>query len=268
MQRLGPVATSHAEASLATLNARQAAQNSDLPALSFDDTVFADRLHYRDGKSCYNVVSKELKEELPAPAPSADAEQPEPVVRQPARLPRRTELEQLHAGAGELSLDALLDGGTMSVGGDRRRVKARTPMPAAAGGVAGEEAMDVDAIDLGELGEAMNLDPQTNTWQPPVADSAATEGPDFYTPAVPEKSARALQMAATRARLSKSTHRCPSFVWSARAPGCSTRSPPAASLPPPPPSLTAGERGERPRSARRQRCSSGSARATRGPTIS
>jgi len=143
VQRLGPVATSHAEAALATLNARQAAQNSDLPALSFDDTVFADRLHYRDGKSCYNVVSKELKEELPAPAPSADAEQPEPVVRQPARLPRRTELEQLHAGAGELSLDALLDGGTMSVGEDRRRVRARTPMPAAAGGDAGEEAMDV-----------------------------------------------------------------------------------------------------------------------------
>ena len=126
VQRLGPVATSHAEAALATLNARQAAQNSDLPALSFDDTVFADRLHYRDGKSCYYVVSKELKEELPAPAPSADAEpagQPEPVVRQPARLPRRTELEQLHAGAGELSLDALLDGGTMSVGEDRRRVR-------------------------------------------------------------------------------------------------------------------------------------------------
>ena len=81
MQRLGPVATGHAEAALAALNARQAALNSDLPALSFDDTVFADRLHYRDGKSCYNVVSKELKEELPAPAPSADAEQPEPVVR-------------------------------------------------------------------------------------------------------------------------------------------------------------------------------------------
>ena len=274
VRRLGPKAAQHADAALAALNSQQAvlnaALNSNQPALSFEDPVFTNRLHYRDGKSCHDVVSKELKE-LPAPVPSADAEpagQPEPVVRQPARLPRRTELEQLQAGAGELSLDALLDGGTMSVGGDRRRVKARTPMPAAAGGDAGEEAMDVDAIDLGELGEAMNLDPQTNTWQPPVADSAATEGPDFYTPAVPEKSARALQMAATRARLSKSTHRCPSFVWSARAPGCSTRSPPAASLPPPPPSLTAGERGERPRSARRQRCSSGSARATRGPTIS
>ena len=58
VQRLGPVATGHAEAALAALNARQAALNSDLPALSFDDTVFADRLHYRDGKSCYNVVSK------------------------------------------------------------------------------------------------------------------------------------------------------------------------------------------------------------------
>ena len=71
MQRLGPVATSHAEASLATLNARQAAQNSDLPALSFDDTVFADRLHYRDCKSCHDVVSKELKEELWRPARDA-----------------------------------------------------------------------------------------------------------------------------------------------------------------------------------------------------
>ena len=57
----------------AALNSQQAALNSNLPALSFDDPVFTNRLHYRDGKSCHDVVSKELKEELPAPAPSADA---------------------------------------------------------------------------------------------------------------------------------------------------------------------------------------------------
>lgn len=57
VRRLGSTATRHAEAALAALNTQRAAQDSKLPALSFDDPVFAKRLHYREGKTRFPMTA-------------------------------------------------------------------------------------------------------------------------------------------------------------------------------------------------------------------
>ena len=57
MRRLGSTATRYAEAALSALNTQRAAQDSKLPALSFDDPVFAKRLHYREGKTRFPMTA-------------------------------------------------------------------------------------------------------------------------------------------------------------------------------------------------------------------
>jgi len=98
VRRLGPKAASQAQAALKKMNAERALANQ--PALRLDDpAVFAGRLHYQEGKQCYTVVFRELKElkelksaSAPAAAgPSAGAGLADQRASQPRRAPKQTE---------------------------------------------------------------------------------------------------------------------------------------------------------------------------------
>jgi hypothetical protein len=122
VRRLGPKAASQAQATLAEMNVKRALASQ--PALRLDDpAVFTGRLHYQEGKQCYAVVFKELEAlaAAAAAAPSAGAELDDQRASQRSRVPRQTELQRLTADAGELTLEALFDGGTISMPALRRR---------------------------------------------------------------------------------------------------------------------------------------------------
>ena len=111
-QRLGPRAAQQAETALRALNVLRTSKNE--PVLSFEDSVFVNRLHYRDGKTCYATVEAELKAELATKRSTRQtpAWMPAPKVQ---RAPPATEAQRLAAGAGELDLEALFGGGTMTI---------------------------------------------------------------------------------------------------------------------------------------------------------
>lgn len=127
VRRLGPMAASQAQAALAKMNAQRASAGE--PELRLDDpAVFAGRLHYRDGKQCYAVVNKELEAlaAAAAAAPSAGAELDDQRASQRSRAPRQTEIQRLTADAGELTVEALFDGGTISMPAYINRIFTRT----------------------------------------------------------------------------------------------------------------------------------------------
>ena len=223
MRRLGPKAASQAQAALKKMNAERALANQ--PALRLDDpAVFAGRLHYQEGKQCYTVVFRELKElkelksaSAPAAAgPSAGAGLADQRASQPRRAPKQTALQRLIADAGELTVDALLDGGTISVPALRRRTGRTPPTPDADRNEPPADAEMADAHDAQGEGR-----------QPTAATSEAAP-----------KSARAIQMAATHACCRKARNGSPAEVMRpARALGCVELPPrklPDSHTPPPP----------------------------------
>ena len=223
VRRLGPKAASQAQAALKKMNAERALANQ--PALRLDDpAVFAGRLHYQEGKQCYTVVFRELKElkelksaSAPAAAgPSAGAGLADQRASQPRRAPKQTALQRLIADAGELTVDALLDGGTISVPALRRRTGRTPPTPDADRNEPPADAEMADAHDAQGEGR-----------QPTAATSEAAP-----------KSARAIQMAATHACCRKARNGSPAEVMRpARALGCVELPPrklPDSHTPPPP----------------------------------